>query len=90
MTGTFGGALEARQVDASNGKLYSETEGEIIDEDGVLVVDRIVVDYYLTAPEEQRETIERVHEMHAEQCPVARSLEGAVEIETRLHLEDAQ
>ena len=29
MMGTFGGALEARQIDASNGKLTAEVTGEV-------------------------------------------------------------
>src|ERR1700741_1876468 len=35
MMGTFGGALEARQVDASNGKLTAEVTGEVETEEGV-------------------------------------------------------
>jgi uncharacterized OsmC-like protein len=33
-----------------------------------------------------RETIERVHEIHAKHCAVARSLEGAIAISTNLEL----
>ncbi len=33
--GTFGGALEARQIDASNGKLIAEVTGEVEKEEGV-------------------------------------------------------
>ena len=29
MLGTFGGALEARQIDASNGKLVADVTGEV-------------------------------------------------------------
>jgi hypothetical protein len=38
MVGTFGGALEARQIDASNGKLTSDVTGEVETEEGVLVI----------------------------------------------------
>jgi hypothetical protein len=38
MVGTFGGALEARQIDASNGKLTAEIRGEVEQEDGVMVI----------------------------------------------------
>ena len=41
MMGTFGGALEARQIDASNGKLTAEILGEVEVEDGVLVIRRM-------------------------------------------------
>jgi organic hydroperoxide reductase OsmC/OhrA len=73
-------------VDASNGKLVSETVGEIETDGGVLMIRRIHVVYKLRAPESARETIERVHEMHADFCPVARSLRPAIEISTALEL----
>jgi hypothetical protein len=41
MMGTFGGALEARQIDASDGKLTADVTGEVEQEDGVLVIRRI-------------------------------------------------
>jgi len=53
---------------------------------GVLVVRRIEVTYHLRATEAQRPVIERVLAMHADHCPVARTLEGCVEIATRLEL----
>jgi len=39
--GTFGGALEARQIDASDGKLTADVTGEVEQEEGVLVIRRI-------------------------------------------------
>ena len=50
----------------------------------MLVIRRITVSYRLPVPEDQRATAERVHGVHARGCPVARSLEGGIEIETRL------
>jgi hypothetical protein len=41
--GTFGGALEARQIDASNAKLTADVTGEVETEEGVLVIRRIHV-----------------------------------------------
>ena len=37
MMGTFGGALEARQIDTSNGKLTAEVTGKVEAEEGMLV-----------------------------------------------------
>jgi uncharacterized OsmC-like protein len=37
---------------------------------------------------ENREAAERVHAMHADFCPVARTLKGCVQISTALHMED--
>lgn len=58
--------------------------GEVVSEDGVLVIKRITVSYRLRVPEDQRETAERVHAMHARFCPVARSLEGGIDVRTEL------
>jgi len=58
--GTFGGALEARQIDASNGRLTADVTGEVETEEGVLAIRRIHVAMTLAAPEETRGTVERV------------------------------
>ncbi|HYO46770.1 MAG TPA: OsmC family protein [Gemmatimonadota bacterium] len=76
--------MEARGIDASGGKLSSTATGEVEVEDRVLILKRIRVVYWLEAPEANRETIERVHGMHARHCPVYRSLEGAIEITTEI------
>ncbi len=64
--------------------LTAEVEGDVVVEEKVLVIRRIRVSYRLTVPEDKREVAERVHGVHARFCPVARTLEGAVAIETRL------
>ena len=73
-------------MDASNGRLTSESVGEIELDGGVLVIRRIHVVYKLRAPESARETIERVHGVHADFCPVARSLGAAIDITTALEI----
>jgi uncharacterized OsmC-like protein len=80
MMGTFGGALEARQIDASNGRLTAEVTGEVETEDGVLVIRRIHVAMRLVAGEEARETVERVHGMYAMRCPLYRTLHHAIQL----------
>jgi len=80
MMGTFGGALEARQIDASNGKLIAEVTGEVEKDEGVLVIRRIHVAMRLVAPEEVRETVERVHGMYAMRCPLYRTLHNAIQL----------
>ncbi len=52
MVGTFGGALEARQIDASDGKLTADVTGEVEAEESVLVIRRIHVAMRLVAREE--------------------------------------
>ena len=78
MLGTFGGALEARKIDASGGKLSADVVGEVEAEDGVLVIRRIRVALRLVASEESRETVDRVHEMYAMRCPLYRTLHNAI------------
>ena len=62
--------------------------GEIEAEGGVLVIKRIHVRYRLKLDPDKRETAERVHAMHAEKCPVARSIGGSIAITTELAMED--
>ena len=73
MLGTFGGALEARQIDASNGRLTGDITGEVESEDGVLVIRRIHLAMRLVAPEEARAVVERVHQVYAMHCPLYRT-----------------
>ena len=58
--------------------------GDIIADGKVLVIRHIHVTYHLTAPDVQRETIERVHLTHHNACPVYRSLSGSIGITTEL------
>ena len=53
----------------------------------MLVIERITVRYQLTGVgADHHEEIERVHGFHARACPVARSLEGGIEVRTELEL----
>ncbi|NOZ06989.1 MAG: hypothetical protein GXP41_11680 [Chloroflexi bacterium] len=88
MTGTFGGALEARGIPAGEGKLVSQARGEIEKDGNVLIVRRIHVRYHLRLDASHRETAERVHGFHAEHCPVARTIRDCVEISTALEMEE--
>jgi organic hydroperoxide reductase OsmC/OhrA len=44
------------------------------------VLVRVHVHYHLTVPAESRETVDRLLARHAEKCPTAASLRGAVEV----------
>ena len=80
MMGTFGGALEARGIDASRGRLSADVRGEVESDDGTLVIRRIHVSLALSGAADQADVVERVHGVFAPKCPVYRSLEGAIEI----------
>jgi uncharacterized OsmC-like protein len=86
MMGTFGGALEARQIDASNGKLTADVTGEVETEDGVLVIRRIHVAMRLVAPEANRETVDRTHAIYPKHCPLYRTLHKAIQLTSSFEL----
>jgi uncharacterized OsmC-like protein len=86
MLGTFGGALEARQIDASNGKLTAEVTGEVETEDNVLVIRRVHVAMRLVADPELKDAIERVHAMYAMNCPLYRTLHKAIQLTSSYEL----
>ena len=86
MMGTFGGALEARQIDASNDRLTADVTGEVETDDGVLVIRRIHVAMRLAAAEETRGTVERVHGIYAMHCPLFRTLHNTIELTSSVEL----
>ncbi|MGA1999735.1 MAG: OsmC family protein [Terriglobales bacterium] len=87
MLGTFAGALDARQIDAKHGRLIAEVRGEIEEsEDKVLVIRRVHVRFLLKAAENVRDTVERVHAVYKDKCPVYRSLRPAFEITSAYEL----
>jgi len=86
MLGTFGGALEARQIDASDGRLTADVTGEVETEEGVLVVRRIHVAMRLRSPESARPTVDRVHGMYAMRCPLYRTLHKTIALSSSIEL----
>jgi len=86
MVGTFGGALEARHINASGGALTAEVVGEVETEDNVLVIRRIHVAMRLEASEDLRETVDRVHGLYAMRCPLYRTLHGAIQLSSSFEL----
>ena len=90
MTGTFGGALEARGIPAGEGYLESDTIGEIEKEGNVLVIKRINITYKLKIDpellEEKRDAIDRVMRVHQNSCPVYRSISGSIDVSATLEL----
>lgn len=85
--GTFGGALEARGIQASGGNLTAEAEGDVEIEDGVLVLRRIRVHYRFATPADAGDVVERVHRIHKEHCPVYRSIHKAIDVTTTVEME---
>ena len=86
MLGTFGGALEARQIDASGGRLTADVTDEVETDEGVLVIRRIHVTMRLAAPENTRPTVDRVHGIYAMRCPLYRTLHHAIALSSSVEL----
>lgn len=86
MLGTFGGALEARRINASEGRLKADVTGEVETEDGVLIIKRIHVAMHLDAPEEAMETARRVHDLYAMNCPLYRTFHNTIQLSSSLEI----
>ena len=56
----------------------------------MLVVRRIHVTYHLRLRPEQRAAAERAHAVHADRCPVYRTIRGCIETTTSLEMEDLE
>ena len=75
--------LEAREIPATSGQLYADVEGDIEEIDNKAVITQIRVRYYLKdVPEEKREVVQRVLEMHEDHCPAALSVKRGISIDT--------
>ncbi len=66
--------------------LGADTVGEVELQGKVLVIKRVKQTFHLAANERDRETIERVLEVYADSCPVARSVKDSIEITSKLDL----
>ncbi len=61
--------------------------GEVEKDEGVLVIRRIRVTYHLKTAADNEEAVRRVHDFHADKCPVYKTIQGCVEVETELEIE---
>jgi len=68
--------------------LISEARGEIEKDGRVLIIRRIHVTYHLKLKPEQHETAQKVHGVHADFCPVARSIKDSIDVTTELKTEN--
>jgi len=64
--------------------VVSDARGEVELEDNVLVIKRIHVIYHLSTHAEDKEKVDRAYALHAEKCPIYRSLRAAIAITTEL------
>lgn len=65
--------------------MAGEVRGDVeSDTDGVLIVRRIHVELVLHAPEEKRQTAERVLAVYANSCPLYRTTKNCIDITSSL------
>ena len=92
MTGTFGGALEARGIPAGDGFLHSESVGEVEKEGAVLVIRRVHIVYHLNVETgllaQKRDAIQRAFDLHPDACPVYKSIHGSIDITRKLAISE--
>jgi uncharacterized OsmC-like protein len=89
LTGTLRRALAARGIIVASDGLSASAVGDVVVEDGVPQLKRILVHYRLRVPVgADREVIDRAHSVHDRACAVSRSLEAAIEIRTELDVEE--
>lgn len=81
MLGTLVAALEVRGIDVPEGAVVADVSGENELEDGIPVLRRVRVEYTLRLPGADPDRVERALARHAEKCPTARSLAGAVSVD---------
>ncbi len=86
MLGTFGDILEARHINASNGKLVGEAAGEVEIEGGVPVIRRIHLAMRLQAPESAREEMVHVHGFYAMKSPLYRTLHKTIALTSTVEI----
>jgi organic hydroperoxide reductase OsmC/OhrA len=86
LAGTFGRALAARGIAVAPEDHAIEAASTLARRDQVPVVERIVVTHRLALPAEHHAEARRVHGFYHRGCAVSRSIEGAIEIESRLDL----
>jgi uncharacterized OsmC-like protein len=91
LTGTFAGILKGRKIPLGPDGLSADVSGEIEREsDNVLVIRRIHVVYHLSTSPDEKERVFQLHAMHAEKCPVYRSLTPGIAITTELDWHDTE
>jgi uncharacterized OsmC-like protein len=90
MTGTFGGALEARGIPAGDGYLSSQSVGELEKDNGTLVIKRVKVKYTLNVAAdllaEKRDAIDRAFKVHPGSCPVYKTVQTSIDISKELEI----
>jgi uncharacterized OsmC-like protein len=89
MTGTLAGALEARKIPAYGGTLETEVEGDIEEENKLLLLTNVHIKYKLSIPKGKRAEAERALQLHDSRCPVSQSVQRGIKVEWSADITEA-
>jgi organic hydroperoxide reductase OsmC/OhrA len=89
MLGTLAAALEVRGIKLEQDAIAADARGFHGVVDSVIRLTKIEIDYTLRVPAGSRETVDRALARHQEKCPMARTLERAIEITWRADIREA-
>jgi hypothetical protein len=87
MMGTLATVLAKKKIRTFQDRYRAEIAGEIEDVDGVLKITRILVAYYLNAPQDQEQNAREALESYLTLCPAAQSVIGCIDIQHVLYFE---
>jgi uncharacterized OsmC-like protein len=81
LTGTLGGALEARPIPIGPDDLFAEVEGHIENVEGKPLITRVSVKYHIKVPKGKKGEAERIVENHEKFCAVSQSLRRGITVD---------
>lgn len=87
LSGTFARAMAARGIQLDDGCYECSARGEVRDRRGVLVLTRIEVRHTVRIDAQLEEVARRVHAVYEKGCAAARSVGGAIAIDSVLVLD---
>jgi len=81
LTGTFGSALEARQIEFAADDFYADVEGYIENVENKPLITRVHVKYHIKVPKGRKAEVERIVSNHEKVCAVSQSLKRGIMVE---------
>ena len=90
MMGTLATALASRKIPTHTDRYKAQVEGDIEDQDGVLRIARIRVDYELKVPAGKTGEAREVFTGYLKGCPAAMSVIGCIDIIDSLEITELE
>ena len=90
MKGTLATALASRKIPTHTDRYKALVEGDIENDDGVLRITRIRVDYELKVPSGKTAEAQEVFAGYIKKCPAAMSVIGCIDITDSLQITELE